>query len=304
MTFTAAAGWGNLPIGNWDQVVYSKEFIDFFRRISIADEITNTAYAGEISDGGSSVVILKEPELVVSDYVRGQDVVPQDINDESLTLTIDQAKKIAFAIDDIERRISHVDWFGKLVKQTAYALKNNYDANILDYMGDNGTVSASVLGSDASPVTVGFDAADTYTPLDLFAAASRVMDENDIPFEDRFAVITPALKEYLYKEDSKLIETSVTGDKESEIRLIKQPTTKIIHGFNLYMSNNLPVSSTNSRVRVLFGHKSSTATANALTKQETIRNPYSFGDIYRALFVFGRKLIRPEALFTGHITLS
>lgn len=304
MTFTAAAGWGNLPIGNWDPVIYSKEFIDFFRRVSVADEITNNKYAGEITGGGSSVIILKEPELTVSDYARGLDVIAQDINDEALTLTIDQAKYIAFAIDDIESKMSHVDWFQKMIAQTAYKLKDNYDANILDYMGDNGTVSATALGSDASPVTVGFDAADTYTPLDLFAAAARVMDENDIPFEDRFALITPALKEYLYKEDSKLIEVSVTGDRESEIRLMKQPTTKIIHGFKLYMSNNLPVSSTNSRVRALFGHKSSTATANALTKTEQIRNPKSFGDIYRSLLVFGRKVIRPEGLFTAHITLS
>lgn len=303
MTITAASGWGNLPIGNWDKTVYSNEMIDFFRRVSVADEVTNNKYSGEISGGGSSVVILKEPELTVSDYARGLDVVAQDINDEALTLTIDQLKYVAFAIDDVEKRIAHVDWFNKLITQSAYALRNDYDANILDYMGDNGTTN-STLGTDASPKTIGFDGADDYSPVDFLAAGARILNENDIPFEDRFVVLTPAFVEYLYKEDSKLIEVSVTGDKESEIRMSKQPTNKLIHGFKVYMSNNLPVSSSNSRVRVLFGHKSSTATANALTKAEELRNPKSFGDIYRSLFVFGRKLIRPEGLFTGHVTLS
>ena len=303
MTFPADAGWGNLPFGNWDPVIYSKEMIDFFRRVSVADEITNNKYEGEISGGGSSVIILKEPELAVSDYARGTEVIPQDINDEALTLVIEQANYVAFNIDDIERKMSHVDFFGKMVAQTAYALKNNYDSNILTYMADNGTVSATVLGSNGSPVTIGFDAADTYTPLDLFAAGSRLLNENDVPFENRFAVVTPAFIEYLYKEDSKLIETSVTGDRESEIRLTKQPTTKIIHGFKLYMSNNLTASAGGS-TRVLFGHTSAVATANALTKTEQVRNPKSFGDMYRGLLVFGRKIIRPEALFTANVTLS
>lgn len=303
MTFTAAAGWGNLPLGNWDPTIFSKEAIKFFRRVSVADEITNNRYEGDLANGGSSVTIIKEPELTVSDYFRGTELVTQDINDEAMTLTVDQAKYVQFAIDDIERKMSHIGWFEMLVEQTGFTLSNNYDANILDYMGDNGTVSATALGSDASPLTVGFDASKT-TPLDLFAAASRVLNENDVPFEGRYAVITPALLEYLYKEDSKLIETSVTGDRESEIRASKQPSSKLIHGFRLYMSNNLPVSSTNSRVRALFGHKSAVATANSLRKTEQIRNPKSFGDLYRALLVFGRKVLRPEALFTSHITLS
>lgn len=302
MAFTADAGWGNLPFGNWDPIIYSKEMLNFLRRISVADEVTNNNYEGEISGGGSSVIIMKEPELSVGDYTRGTEVIAQDINDETLTLVIDQGKYVSFAIDDIERRMSHIGWFEKMVTQTAYALKNNYDGNILDYMGDNGSTLAA-LGTNGGPVTIGFDGADTYTPLDLFAAAARVLNENDVPFEDRYAVVTPAFIEYLYKEDSKLIEASVTGDRESEIRLTKQPTTKVIHGFKLYMSNNLPVSS-NSDVRILFGHKSAVATANALTKAEQIRNPKSFGDIYRSLLVFGRKILRPEALFTAHITLS
>lgn len=302
MTFTADAGWGNLPIGNWDPTIFSRESIKFFRRVSVADEVTNNKYEGDLAQGGSSVTIIKEPELTVSDYARGTELVTQDINDEALTLTIDQAKYLQFGIDDIERKMSHIGWFEMMVEQAGYTLKNQYDTNVLDYMGDNGTTNSS-LGTDASPVTVGFDASEL-SPLDLFAAASRVLNENDVPFEGRYAVVTPALIEYLYKEDSKLIETSVTGDRESEIRLTKQPTTKIIHGFRLYMSNNLPVSSSNSRVRALFGHKSAVATANSLRKFEQIRNPKSFGDLYRALLVFGRKVLRPEALFTSHITLS
>jgi hypothetical protein len=81
-----------------------------------------------------------------------------------------------------------------------------------------------------------------------------------------------------------------------------------VRGFTLYLSNNLPVfgtgdstintagSSSNYGV-VVAGHKSAVATAENLAKSESIRSADTFGDIYRAMHVYGRKILRPEALF-------
>ena len=48
--------------------VYSKKVLNFFRKSSVVEAITNTDYAGEISAFGDSVRIIKEPVISVSDY--------------------------------------------------------------------------------------------------------------------------------------------------------------------------------------------------------------------------------------------
>ena len=51
--------------------VYSKQVLNFFRKASVAEAITNTDYAGEISAFGDTVRIIKEPVISVDQYERG-----------------------------------------------------------------------------------------------------------------------------------------------------------------------------------------------------------------------------------------
>lgn len=96
MVFSSAAGHNNLPNGNWVPTIYSKKVQKFFRRASVAEDITNTDYTGEIASFGDTVRIIKEPTITVSAYTRGQMINPQDLIDDQLTLTIDQANHFAF----------------------------------------------------------------------------------------------------------------------------------------------------------------------------------------------------------------
>jgi len=50
--------------------------------------------------------------------------------------------------------------------------------------------------------------------------------------------------------------------------------------------------------------QSAVATANHIAKTELIRDPDSFSDIVRGLHVFGRKVLRTEAVFSGVITIG
>ena len=86
MAFRSAAGYGNLPNGNFSPVIYSKKVQTAFRKTSVVEDITNNDYMGEISNFGDSVRIIKEPEVSVQAYSRGTQVVPQDLDDEDFTL--------------------------------------------------------------------------------------------------------------------------------------------------------------------------------------------------------------------------
>ena len=89
MAFKTAAGYGNLPNGNFSPVIYSKQVQLAFRKKSVVEEITNSDYFGEISSMGDTVKIIKEPEITVKEYARGAQISPQDLDDEDFSLVVD-----------------------------------------------------------------------------------------------------------------------------------------------------------------------------------------------------------------------
>ena len=136
MAFGRAAGHNNLPSGNFTPEIFSQKVLKFFRRASVAEDITNTDYAGEIENFGDTVRIIKEPTITVSSYARGSVVNPQDLADDQITMVVDQANAFGFKIDDIEERQSHVNFEALATSSGAYSLKRKYDANILQAMSD------------------------------------------------------------------------------------------------------------------------------------------------------------------------
>ena len=81
MAFTSAAGYGNLPNGNFSPVIYSKQVQLAFRKAAVCEAITNSDYFGEIAAMGDSVKIIKEPEITVTSYERGTAVAAQNLAD-------------------------------------------------------------------------------------------------------------------------------------------------------------------------------------------------------------------------------
>lgn len=305
MAFSSAAGYANLPNGVWSPAIYSQKVLLTLKKQVVADEITNPEFSGEINRFGDTVKIIKQPTVTGGTYVRGQQLVSQDVEDEDVTLTIDQSQYYQFQFDDIESKMSHVNYMNLCVDAGADYLKQTYDSNILDYIFanvDSGNIvlnGAGTASSSAAPATVGFGAND-YTPLDLISNLAVILSEDNVPSSGRWLVASPRFFEALRREDSKLIEASVTGEATSMVLNGKKPYQ--LHGFTLYESNNNPVDST--KVTVTAGHKGATATAISMLKNETLRSERTFADINRSLMVWGRKVIRPTALARATITIG
>ena len=87
-----------------------------------------------------------------------------------------------------------------------------------------------------------------------------------------------------------------------------------IHGFTSLSSNNLPSVGTGPSLRwhnsstnfgvIVAGHSSAVATAEQINKTETYRDPDSFADIVRGMHLYGRKILRPEALVNAILPFS
>ena len=78
--------------------IYSKKVLNFFRKASVVEAITNTDYAGEISAFGDSVKIIKEPVISVSSYTRNTDTSQTMLTDQELNLVVDQANAFKFIV--------------------------------------------------------------------------------------------------------------------------------------------------------------------------------------------------------------
>jgi hypothetical protein len=285
--------------------IYSKKVLNFFRKSSVVEAITNTDYAGEISAYGDSVKIIKEPVISVSDYTRGSDTTPTKLTDQELTLVVDSAKAFKFIVDDIETKMSHVNFKEVASSSAAYALKDSFDAAVIANMfsGLSATGPDHVLGADSATALAAnvYDGAGSVDigltsetdPLNLMARMARLLDEQNVPEEGRWFVAGPDFYEQLGQSSSKLLSVDFNAGQGS-IRNGLVSSGKL-RGFDMYKSNNIAATS-NATGKVLAGHISSTATAQTIISTEVLRDPSSFGDIVRGLHVYGSKVLRDEAL--------
>lgn len=302
MAFTKSSGYANLPNGNFSPVIYSQKVQKFFRTASVVEAITNTDYAGEIENFGDTVNIIKEPTVSVQAYTRGAAVNPQNIQDDQLQLVVDQANAFAFKVDDIEERHSHINFESVATSSGAYALKNEYDKNVIAAMfaGPSASSPDHVIGTDGSGVDVGFDTSEV-DPVDLISKHARLLNKQDVPEENRWFLGSPEFMEQLGQTSSKLMDDT-TGNA-APLRNGKVYSGKIMN-MEIYMTNNFAASSTSNYYKVLSGHMSSTATANHIAKIEVIRDTDSFSDVVRGLHVFGRKVLRDVALVAEHVLID
>lgn len=288
--------------------VYSKKVLNFFRKASVVEAITNTDYAGEISSFGDSVKIIKEPVISVSDYTRNSDTTETRLTDQEISLVVDSAKAFKFIVDDIETNMSHVNFKEVASSSAAYALKDSYDAAVLATMfsGVSSSSPDHVLGADnATDLGAGvYDGTGNIDlgvsgetdPLDLMARMARLLDEQNVPEEGRWFVGSPDFYEVLGQSASKLLSVDFNAGQGS-IRNGLVSSGKL-RGFDMYKSNNI-ASTSNAAGKCLAGHISSTATANTILSTEVLRDPTSFGDIVRGLHVYGAKVLRDEALVSA-----
>ena len=289
--------------------VYSKQVLNFFRKASVAEAITNTDYAGEIAAFGDTVRIIKEPEITVDQYERGQAITATKLTDQEVTLIIDIANAFKFIVDDIETNMSHVNFRDVATSSAAYALRDAFDSGVIATMFSGVSASSPnhVLGSDNATdlaagtfdgtgnLDIGFDSSE-HDPIDVLDHMARLLDEQNVPEEGRWFLASPDFYEVLASSSSKLLSVDYNAGQGSIRNGLV--SSGLLRGFNMYKSNNIAATS-NAAGKCLAGHISSTATAQTITNTEVLRDPDSFGDIVRGLHVYGAKVLRSEALVSA-----
>ena len=295
--------------------IFSKKIQNFFRKSSVIEAITNTDYAGEISAFGDTVNIIKEPVITVAAYTRAASTATQFLTDQELTLVIDKANSFKFIVDDIEERLSHINFASVGASSAAYTLKDTMDSEVLSAMfagvstsspdhrlGGDGNGSALASFGSNDPLDMG-NVSGELSPLKIMARMARLLDDSQVPEEGRWFVAKPEFYEELADTDSKLMSSDFNqGDGGVRNGLVASGQ---IRGFSMYKSSNVPATTGSTATgQCLGGHMSSTATAQSILNIETLRDTNSFGDIVRGLHVYGRQVLRDDAIVKAVYTLD
>lgn len=307
--YFAQSSGSNFSGNNFMPEIYSKKVLNFFRKASVAEAITNTDYAGEISAYGDSVKIIKEPVITVDQYERGGSVTATTLTDNEVTLVVDTANAFKFIVDDIETSMSHVNFKEVASSSAAYALRDAFDTGVIAklFAGVSASSPNHILGSDsATDLAAGtFDgtgnldigyASGEHDPIDVLSHMARLLDEQNVPEEGRWFLANPEFYEQLVQSSSKLLSVDFNAGQGS-IRNGLVSSGKL-RGFDMYKTNNI-AATTNAAGKCIAGHISSTCTAQTIINTEVVRDTASFGDIVRGLHVYGAKVLRPEALVSA-----
>ena len=351
MAITSASGGFT---GNWSPIIYSKQAQIALRKAAVTNAITNNSYFGEIANQGDVVRIQKEPDVTVNALERHTAISVEKLADDDFSLTIDKANYFAFKMDDIEDQFANVDYVSLAADRAAYKMADAMDADVLSYLSGYSTAGALITGTsgDAQHPTAGeldgeflkanhLDATDfssltisgtaaagssiplaprlpgatalsstTVSPLTVVARMARKMDVANVDSRGRWMVVDPVFVEMLKDEDSRLLNADFGGSG-----LMNDLVLNNLHGFRIYVSNNLPAAGTGAGTSgtsaqttnygvIVAGQDDAVASAEQINKVENYRDPDSFADIVRGMHLYGRKILRPQALVTAVVNAA
>jgi hypothetical protein len=280
MAYSSSGGSFSFAAGEQHFIpeVFSKKLQAKFYAQTVLSEVTTNEYEGEISGLGNKVNIRAVPAVSVADYTGSLSYA--DVTSSTIELNIDKAKSYAFKVDDILREQADIDFMNEASKDAAQNMKIAIEQDVFA----NVAAGSSLTDVNATPSNI-----TTSNVLGFILEAGENLDVNNIPEEDRFMIINPAVASVL--KQSELRQAYLTGDSVSPLR---NGFIGMVDRFRMYVSNNL--STTAGVSSGLYGHPKAIAYASQFTNTESVRLESSFGDGVRGLAVYGYKVVLPTAI--------
>ena len=254
------------------------------------------------------------------------DIEEQFSHIDFVSLAADRAAyKMADAIDvDVLSYMSGYDTSGALITSVSgtaqhptagningeFLKVNQLDATDMGQLGSADAASTAYATGDSIPLATRLPGATTLStatvsPLTVVARMARQMDTANVDSRGRWLVVDPVFMEMLKDEDSRLLNADFGGAGLQNGLVMNN-----LHGFAVHVSNNLPSKGTGPGTSgalaqdanygvILAGQQEAVATAEQINKVENYRDPDSFADIVRGMHLYGRKILRPEALVSA-----
>jgi len=287
-------------------ILFSGKLLEKFYAKSTVANIATTDYIGDLKNVGDRVVIRTLPSVTIKDYKKGKTLELEYPESPAIEFTINRAKYFNFAMDDIDIKESDLSWLDKLADDAAQQIKIVIDTEVFstiyskaDSANQGDTAGAKTgaynLGKAGAPVTLTKD-----NILDYIVDCGSVLDEQDVPDDDRWIVLPPIVMGLINKSD--LRNASFAGTGESII-LRGGFTGKMLDRFNVYVSNLLYKDTTDDAYYIPFGRKSCLVYIAQISKTERYRPQNTFAEAMKGLIVYDFDIIMPKAFGVLYATV-
>ena len=280
--------YGTKTFDNFIPELWSARLLANLDNTHVFANCVNRDYEGEIRNLGDTVHIQKFGDITVSDYTKATGVgsPAEPGGGSTVALTIDQAKYFNFKVEDIETVQANVNLMEKAMQRAAYAVAEMTDQFIAAMVDDSAVTFE--FGTESAPKAL--TAANAY---DTLVDLKVQFNKRNIPTMGRFVVVPPEFLGLLEKDD-RYTKYDAADVKANGVR-------GKVAGFDIYESNNVVTKEVGSSPKVLHHHimagtDMAISFAGQISKIEAYRPEASFSDACKGLYVFGAKIVEPNAL--------
>lgn len=288
----------------------SKEMTDF------KNNMTNNDWEGEIKSAGDTVHIVT-PDL--TNIVIGEGVVPEtnDVYPKSLTLTIDKSKSFQFKFNDIEQAQSQFNMLEGYMSASNERMMIEVNKELELAVLDEAQVPA--VGNAGAP----FEATSA-TIVSFFNRLKKTLMANKALSPAGFYTFKGNKEQALQLAPIVTIGTGLFEELVNSTQLT-HPTVQgddilykgvvgQIAGMKIFVdtlldtiTNEAGTFSANEAQRsyvAIAGTKMGITFAEQYNKVEKLRDPQTFADIGRALYLYGFKITNPKSLVKGQVKVA
>lgn len=281
-----------MSLNSFIPAIWSAKLLVRLRKQLVAAGIVNNDYEGEIRAFGDRVKINEIGPVTVSDYSKYGTLTWQELSSAQKELIIDQAKSFSFKVDDIDKAQQNPKLINSAMDEAAYAIADTIDAYILGLYAQAAVPSVTTyVGTATSGIAV-----SSGNVIETLSYASRYLSERNVPQASRFAIVPPWFhQKLLLAEVGGISATAVP--KQFDNGAITSGFIGQALGFDILVSNNLTTTAT-STTAILCGNRTAISYAGQVAQVKPVDLQDSFGEGVKGLYVYGAKVVQPDALLT------
>ena len=243
-------------------------------------QCVNHNWEGDIASQGDTVKILTPGDVSIG--TLDATVSYSEIAPTSTSLVIDQQKVFAFKINDVALAQSNTDIMEGYLNKAKKAIEVEQDVYLLGKHVD--VAAANTIGGTAA---VSLTAANIYAQ---FVQLAQILKKSSAITDGKkpWVVINPDIEALL------LQSTQFTSSYQIADETLRNGSIGRIAGMDVLVTPNL--TATDSKINVLAGTNDAITYASQLAKIEVLRDPDSFSDLVRGLYLYGAKTVNAGAL--------
>lgn len=266
-----------MSLTNFIPTIWSARLLAGLDKALVYGNLVDRSYEGEVRFG-NTLKLNRPDNITVGDY--SGTVTYQSPTSTQRTLTINQQKYFAFKVDDISRVQANVDLVDAYSQRAAYALADAVDQYIASLYTAAGAGTATLDITAATPKV-----------YEACVELGRLLDEQNVPRQGRWVVVSPKVYAALLK-DTNFVRATETGQQMLLTGAVGQ-----VAGFSVFVSNNVPVvTGATTKHKCLAGINTAIVFAGNVQEVESIRLQNEFATGVRGLYVFGAVVAEPNAL--------